>query len=373
MKDEQTMKSEKEEANKKGDPQRREAKTADKQSFKDYFMDRMYAVSGGIAYAILVTLGVGLLFETLAKFTGFMPFETIGGAAKVLLAPALGAGVAYALKSNTLTMFAAMACASVGANAIQLVHTTPAQVFTITTGQPVSGVLAAVIAVFVGKKITGRTKFDIMAIPFFSVLIGGICGYGLALVVTPSLNWISGQITHSVQGSPLIASMVISLVWSIFLMSPASSAALAIALQLDPVSSAAALIGCTVQFVGFTVMSFKENDFGGFFAQALVTPKVQFPNLVKNPKLIIPPFVAAMVSAPIATMLLGLKVPYELGGLGLSSLIAPLNILAVQGVRGLMIFIVSGVLIPAVITLVLYRAIKVAGWVKERDLHLEVQ
>lgn len=370
MKDAKKLKAEMEEARK---TENQGKKAEGKQGFKDYFMDRMYAVSGGIAYAILVTLGVGLLFETLAKFTGFVPFETIGGAAKVLLAPALGAGVAYALKSNTLTMFAAMACSSVGANAIQLVQTAPVQKFTITTGQPVSGVLAAVIAVYVGKKITGRTKFDIMAIPFFSVLIGGICGYGLALVVTPSLNWVSGQITNSVQGSPLVASMVIALVWSIFLMSPASSAALAIALQLDPVSSAAALIGCTVQFVGFTVMSFKENDFGGFFAQALVTPKVQFPNLVKNPKLIIPPFVAAVVSAPIATMLLGFKVPYELGGLGLSSLIAPLNILAAQGVRGLMVFIVSGVLIPAVITIVLYRVIKVAGWVKERDLHLEVQ
>lgn len=348
-------------------------KNEKKQSFKEYFMDRMYAVSGGIAYAILVTLGVGLLFETLAKFTGFMPFETIGGAAKVLLAPALGAGVAYALKSNTLTMFAAMACSSVGANAIKLTMVGPVQDFHITTGQPVSGVLAAVIAVYVGKKITGKTKFDIMAIPFFSVLVGGICGYGLALVVTPSLNWVSGQITNSVQGSPLIASMVIALVWSIFLMSPASSAALAIALQLDQTSAAAALIGCTVQFVGFTVMSYKENDFGGFFAQALVTPKVQFPNLVKNPKLIIPPFVAAVVSAPIATMLLGFKVPYELGGLGLSSLIAPLNILANQGVRGLLVFVVAGVIIPGVITLVLYHVIKVAGWVKQNDLRLEVQ
>lgn len=345
---------------------------ARKMSFKDYFMDRMYAVSGGIAYAILVTLGVGLLFETMAKFSGFAPFETIGGAAKVLLAPALGAGVAYALKSNTLTLFSAMACAAVGSNAIHLVSTAPQQ-FVITTGQPVSGVMAAAIAVYVGKKVTGKTKFDIMAIPFFSMLVGGICGVGLAAVVTPSLNWVSGQITNSVQGSPLIASMVISLVWSIFLMSPASSAALAIALQLDSTSAAAALIGCTVQFVGFTVMSFRENDFGGFFAQALVTPKVQFPNLVKNPKLIIPPFVAAVVSAPIATMMLNFKVPYELGGLGLSSLIAPLNILATQGVRGLMVFIVAGILIPAVITILLYHAIKVAGWVKQNDLHLEVQ
>ncbi|QAA23760.1 PTS transporter subunit IIC [Sporolactobacillus terrae] len=347
-------------------------KTERKQRMKDYFMDRMYKCSAGIANAILVTLGIGLLFETLGKFTGYHPFMVIGGATKVLLAPAIGAGIAYQLRANTLTMFSAMACAAIGANAIVIQSAAP-QVLTIAPGQPVSGVVAAVIATYIGKKISGKTKFDMMAIPFCSVFVGGLCGVGLAAVVTPALNWVSGQITNSVQGSPLIASMVIALVWSIFLMSPASSAALAIALQLDPVSSAAALIGCTVQFVGFTVMSFKENDFGGFFAQALVTPKVQFPNLVKNPKLVIPPFVAAIVSAPIATMLLHFQVPYELGGLGLSSFIAPLNILAIQGVKGLLAFVVAGILIPGIITYVLYRAIKVAGWVKAGDLHMEVQ
>ncbi|MFT8361624.1 MAG: PTS sugar transporter subunit IIC [Sporolactobacillus sp.] len=343
-----------------------------KQKMKDYFMDRMYKASAGIANAILVTLGVGLLFETLGKFTGFGVFMVIGGAAKVLLAPAIGAGIAYQLRANTLTMFSAMACSAIGANAIQ-VFEKPAQHFAIVTGQPVSGVLAALIAIYIGKKISGKTKFDMMAIPFFSVLCGGVVGYGLALVVTPALNDISAMITNSVHGQPLISSMVIALVWSIFLMSPASSAALAIALHLDPISAGAALIGCTVQFVGFTVMSFKENDFGGFFAQAFVTPKVQFPNLVKNPLLVIPPFVAAIVSAPIATMLLHFQVPYEIGGLGLSSFIAPLNILAIQGVKGLMTFVVAGVLIPGVITMVVYRIVKVAGWIKAGDLHMEVE
>ncbi|CAM3065092.1 PTS transporter subunit IIC [Sporolactobacillus spathodeae] len=344
-----------------------------KEKMKKYFMDRMYKASAGIANAILVTLGVGLLFETLGKFTGYWPFLAIGGAAKVLLAPAIGAGIAYQLRANTLTMFSAMACSAIGANAIQIVHETPVQQFQIVTGQPVSGVIAALIAIYVGKKISGKTKFDMMAIPFFSVLCGGVAGYGLALVVTPALNQVSAMITNAVHGQPLISSMVIALVWSIFLMSPASSAALAIALQLDPVSAGAALIGCTVQFVGFTVMSFKENDFGGFFAQAFVTPKVQFPNLVKNPLLVIPPFAAALISAPIATMMLHFQVPYELGGLGLSSFIAPLNILAIQGIKGLMAYVVAGVLIPGVITMVLYRVIKVAGWVKAGDLHMEVQ
>lgn len=156
-------------------------------------------------------------------------------------------------------------------------------------------------------------------------------------------------------------------------MTPASSAALAIALQLDPVSSAAALIGCTAQFVGFTFMSIRQNDLGGFLAQFVITPKVQFPNLIKNPALVIPPFVAAVVCAPIATVLLGFTTSYELAGLGLNSFIAPLNILASQGVEAFLIYLATGVILPLIISLGLYHVIKSIGWAKAGDLRMEIQ
>lgn len=341
-----------------------------KNNWKEYFVDRMYKTSAGIANAVLVTLGIGLLFESFGKFLGWEALIHVGSVAKVLLAPAIGAGVAYQLGGNTLVLFSAMACASVGGSAI---HMTPDGAFTIVSGQPISAILAAAVATFVGKRLTGKTKLDMMAIPAGAIFAGGIAGVGLAAVTTPLLQWLSAQITSSVQGSPLIAPMVIALVWSIFLMSPASSAAIAIALQMDPVSSAAALIGCTAQFVGFTAMSLRQNDLGGFLAQFVVTPKVQFPNLIKNPRLIIPPFVAAVVCAPIATLGFHFKVSYELAGLGLNSMIAPINILANQGWSGFFVFLATGVLLPLVITMALYYVIKMAGWAKTGDLHLEVQ
>ena len=156
-------------------------------------------------------------------------------------------------------------------------------------------------------------------------------------------------------------------------MTPASSAALAIALQLDPVSSAAALIGCTVQFVGFTVMSRKDNDLGGFLAQFVVTPKVQFPNLIKKPIYILPPFIAAAICAPIATIMFDFQVPYELGGMGLSSLIAPISVATTQGFSVFFIYVAVGMVLPAIITLGLHRVLKMMGKVQVGDLHLKVQ
>ena len=339
-------------------------------SKKEHFIELMYKASTGIANAVLVTLGIGLLFESIGGYLGWEVFLIIGGAAKMLLAPALGAGIAYQLGGNSLVIFSAMASSTVGGAAIQR---TAEGYFTIVTGQPISAVLAAVIATYVGMKLTGKTKLDIMAIPLGAILVGGVSGVGLAAVTTPLLTWLSAQITASVQGSPVLGSIVIALVWSILLMTPASSAALAIALQLDPVSSAAALIGCTVQFVGFTVMSRKDNDLGGILAQFVVTPKVQFPNLIKKPIYILPPFVAAAICAPIATIMFDFQVPYELGGMGLSSMIAPISVATTQGFSVFFIYVAFGMVLPAVITLVLHRALKMMGKVQVGDLHLKVQ
>lgn len=336
---------------------------------KKSFMDGLYKASAGMSNAVLVTLGMGLLLESIGKALGWDILIHIGSIAKVLLAPAFGAGIAYQLGGNTLVIFSAMVCSTIGGNAL---HATESGMV-LVTGQPISAVLAAVVATIVGKYVNGKTILDMIAIPAAAILIGGLAGVGLATVTTPMLEWMSAEITNSVQGYPLIAPMVISLAWSVLLMTPASSAALAIALQMDPVSSAAALIGCTVQFAGFTAMSIRQNDLGGFLAQSIITPKVQFPNIVKNPLLVLPPFVAAVICAPIATLGFGFTATYELAGLGLNSLIAPISILATQGASGFLIYMALGVVLPIVITLPLYYMILRIGWAKTGDLAMRVQ
>ncbi|KGI85832.1 MULTISPECIES: PTS transporter subunit IIC [Exiguobacterium] len=336
---------------------------------KQYAMDRMIKISAGMASAVLVTLGVGLLIETIGKMAGIETLVLIGQVAKSLLAPALGAGVAYQLGGNTLVLFSAMIAATVGGAALQPTESG----LVLVPGQPISALIAAAAAVWLGKRVLGKTKFDMMVVPVTAVLGGGIVGVGAAAVTTPLINSISASITASVNTSPIATSLVIALVFSVMLMSPASSAALAIALQLDPVASAAALIGCTAQFVGFTLMAYRQTDPGGLVASFFVTPKVQFPNVVKNPRVVMPPFIAAMISAPIATLVFSLEVPYEIAGLGLNSLIAPLNILAAQGMDAFLIFVGTGVVLPAVITLLLYKVTCLVGWTKFGDLALEVQ
>ena len=344
----------------------------------------VYRIFAAVANAILVVLGGGLLTQTIGNLTGIHVLTLIGGEAQALLAPAIGVAVASQMNTNTLVTFASMVAATVGSNGVHFTDTAlkgmtatgqatvaaaGAPVF--TTGQPVSAVLAAIVAVLVGKYLTGKTPLDMVLVPFGALAVGIGFGLVVAAVVTPALLAVSAYIAHTMQVSPVLGSMVISVVWALFLMTPASSAALAVALMLDPISSAAALIGTTAQFVGFTAMSFRQNNLGANIAQGLVTPKVQFPNLLINPYLLVPTVVSAAVCAPIATVLFDFRSTSTLGGLGLNSLIAPIAYLS-RGWAQFSTYMVFGVVVPAVLSIALYLVLKRAGFIGEKQLHLEL-
>ena len=351
-----------------------------KMTTKDY----VYQVSAGVSNAILVCLGIGLLLQSFANFLHWQALYQVGAIAQVLLGPAFGVAIATMLHSNTLVTFSAMISSTIGANAVYfsqsatggvtatghtLAQAASSTIF--TTGQPISAVAAGLVAVLVGNYLTGKTPLDMMLVPLAATFIGTVAGLGLAAVTTPALVWLSKFIATSMKVNPLLGSMAVSLAWALFLMTPASSAALAVAVMLDPVSSGAALIGTTAQFVGFTVMSFRQNNIGANIAQGIITPKVQFPNLLVNPRLAIPPMVAAIVSAPIATIVFNFSTTYKLAGLGLNSLIAPIT-LATTNPQGFLVYLAVGVTLPAAISLVLYRVLLAAHWVKSQQLQLEI-
>ncbi|RAK43813.1 hypothetical protein BHU61_11600 [Macrococcus epidermidis] len=337
---------------------------------KAYFKDRFEKGAQGISAGIFVSLGVGMLLKSLGGLLHFDLLVLFGTISMLILAPALGGAIAYSLGANGITLVSAMVAATIGGNALKEVN----GAFTIQTGLPIGAIIGAIVATYVGKKVTGKTILDMMAVPTSAVLAGSLAGYYLARVVEPALVVISKSIAQSVEGQPLISSVVIALVFAVIVMTPASSAALVIVLQLDPASSAAALVGISAQFVGYTAMGLKDNDLGGFLAQLVCTPKVQFPNIVNNPKIMVAPLAAAAISGPVAILGFHLGVPYEIGGIGLCGFIAPLQILNDQGVVPFTQFMIAGVLLPLVVTYVLhYGVARRFNHVKAGDLALEIK
>lgn len=347
--------------------------------------DVVFDVSTGISNAILAVLGMGLLMASLGNLLHITPLVQAGLMGQKMLAPALGVGIAIMMRANILTTGATLIAATVGSNAVYFTtvsspatHTATGWIadqaagsLIMTSGQPVSAVLAALLAVFVGNWLTGKTPLDMMLVPFAATLAGTIFGLGTAAVTTPFLNWVSESLASTMKVNPFLGAFVVSVVWFLFLMTPASSAALAIAVMLDPLSGGAALIGTTAGFVVYTAMGWTQNNLGANFAQTIVTPKVQFPNLLKSPLLMFGPALIAGVSAMLAVGVFNLKVPFAIAGLGLNGFIAPI-VLASSNPRGLLLVAVFGIVVPVISSLIMYYLLKKAGKTKANDLHLDV-
>jgi uncharacterized membrane protein len=167
---------------------------------------------------------------------------------------------------------------------------------------------------------------------------------------------------------------------------PISSAAICAALGLTGLAGGAALAGCCAQMVGFAVMSFKENSWGGLLAQGLGTSMLQMGNIVKNPRVWIPPILASAISGPIATCVFAIQLngPAIASGMGTCGLVGPLGVytgwindiaggskIAVSGFDWLGLATVCFVL-PAVLTPLLAIPLRKAGWIKENDLRLDL-
>lgn len=334
---------------------------------KEYIMPRVFKASTGIAQAIFVTLGIGLLLENIGKMLDLQSLILIGTVAKVLMAPAIGAGIAFMLGANGLTIFSAMAASSIGAGSIQM---TDAGI-TIIGGEPIGALLTATLATFIGKRVTGKTPLDMMAIPVLSIGISGFVGLGIFKVMSPILTTVGGFITDAAGGSPLLTSVVIAVVWGLLLLSPASSVALAIALNLDGIAAGAALAGCAAHFAGLTFISRKENDLGGLLAQGICTPKVQLPNITKNPYIIVPTVISSAIVGPIATLIFNLEATKEIAGMGLSSFVAPLNMIANSESNFVIIgMLICYIIIPVIISFFVAGFLKKKNLIKEGDLSL---
>ena len=128
--------------------------------------------------------------------------------------------------------------------------------------------------------------------------------------------------------------------------------------------------------VGFAVMSFRENKWGGLVSQGIGTSMLQMGNIVRNPKIWIPPTLASMVTGPLSTMVFHLENIPAGSGMGTCGLVGPIGIYtAMQGSGNSMMW--PGILLicfvlPAVLTLFFGALCRKAGWIKEGDLKLDL-
>ena len=342
-------------------------------SLKRYGIDALGAMAQGLFCSLLI----GTIIRTLGQQAGIQFLTDIGSYAMAVSGPAMAVAIGYALKADPMVLFS-LAAVGWAANAEG------------GAGGPLAVLVIAIIAAEFGKAVSKETRIDILVTPAVTILVGVALAKLIAPPIGRGASAFGLMIDSATKLQPFLMGIVVSVLVGIALTLPISSAAICAALSLTGLAGGAAVAGCCAQMIGFAFMSFKENRVGGLVSQGLGTSMLQMPNIVKNPKIWLPPIIVSAITGPIATCIFhmemnGAPINSGMGTCGLCGQIgvwtgwlAPSEAAVAKGavamtpgaIDWLGLLLICFV-IPAIICPILRTAFEKIGWIKEGDLKLE--
>jgi len=337
----------------------------------------------GMALGLFATLIAGTILVQIGKLVGDNQIGTfiimIGKVAQMLMGAGIGAGIAYMLKADKLTIFSCMVAGFIGAKGSMFSDINLAAI-----GNPVSAYVVALIVCEICTLVSGRTGLDIVVIPLTAMILSGILIYFVTPYVNQAIVLLSNGIAASMAWSPFVMGIVIAVVMGLILTMPTSSAAIWVSIALANPNSpmlllagGASVVGCAAQMVGFGVASYRENGFAGLIAQGLGTSMLQIPNIMKKPQILIPPTIAAAIVGPLATVVFKLKCNASGGGMGTSGLVGVFGAIEASADLSWWMLALGIVLlmfvIPAVVSLGVSELLRKIGWIKFGDMKLELK
>ncbi|MBQ7874587.1 MAG: PTS sugar transporter subunit IIC [Oscillospiraceae bacterium] len=308
--------------------------------------------------------------ETLNAVGGF--FTEMKTFAQGASGMAIGVAIAYSLKADPLVMFSCAAVGSLSYSLGAVISLADGNTISYTAG-PAGAYAAAIVAVEIGMLVSKKTRVDILVTPTVTI----IAGYAVAKLVCPAIAyimyWLGDFINTATEMQPLLMGIIIAVVVGMILTLPISSAAICAMIGISGIAGGAATAGCCAQMIGFAVISFADNGWGGFFAQGLGTSMLQMSNIIKKPLIWIPPTLASAVCGPISTLVFKLECTGVSAGMGTCGLVGPLGTLSDMGGGANMWIgmLLCYFVLPAVLSYLFYAVMKKMGLIKDGDMKLQ--
>jgi len=280
-------------------------------SAKRYGIDALGAMAQGLFCSLLI----GTIIKTFGTQLHLPFFTDIGAYAMAVSGPAMAVAIGYALQAPPMVLFS-LTAVGWAANAEG------------GAGGPLAVLFIAIIAAECGKAVSKETKIDLLVTPAVTIIIGVALAKLIAPPIGVAASAFSIVIDNATKLQPFWMGAAVSVLVGIALTLPISSAAICSVLQLTGLAGGAAVAGCCAQMVGFAVMSFRENRWGGLVSQGLGTSMLQMPNIVKNPRIWIAPIVCSAITGPLATCVFRLEMNGAAinSGMGTCGLCGPIGV-----------------------------------------------
>jgi uncharacterized membrane protein len=315
-------------------------------------------VLNAMALGLFASLIVGVILEQLGSLLGIEFIVRFGQFAKLMMGPAIGIAVAGGIKAPPLALYASAVAGALGAGTIS---PTPGAPSIIRIGEPVGALVAALAAAEVGKRVTGKTKLDIILVPVTTILVGGLVGEQIGPGVSLLMRTLGAIINEATMLHPIPMGIIVSTLMGMILTLPISSAAIAISLGLSGLAGGAATVGCSAQMIGFAVISYGENGVGGLLAQGLGTSMLQVPNII-----------ASALLGPLATRVFYMENVPTGAGMGTSGLVGQIGTIAAMGTGVWPKILILHFILPALLTYIIAIPLRQIGWIEDGDMKLDL-
>ena len=352
------------------------------------FSARRYGVDalGAMAQGLFCSLLIGTIVKTLGEQAGIAFLVDVGNFAAAMSGAAMAVAIGYALQAPPLVLFS-LATVGYAANALGSTSLIPDQA---GAGGPLAVLFIAIIAAEFGKAVSKETKIDILVTPLVTILVGVALSAWWAPAIGTAATAVGNIIMWATDLQPFLMGVIVSVVIGVALTLPISSAAICAAFGLTGLAGGAAVAGCCANMVGFAVLSFRENGWGGLVSQGLGTSMLQMGNILKNPRVWLPAILTSAVTGPLAPCVFRLEMngPPVSSGMGTCGLVGQIGVwtgwlspseralangaaaVAPGAMDWLGLILISFVL-PAVLCWAFGLLFRRIGWIKPGDLTLQ--
>ncbi len=337
----------------------------------------------GMAVGLFATLIIGTIIKQIGSLIPGSVGDyviMIGSFASAVTGAGIGCGTALKLKAHPLVVVSAGVSGMVGAFASKLLAGTVLVEGTVVLagpGEPLGAFVAAMVTIYLGRLVQGKTPIDILITPFAGIVGGSAVGLLLGPPISQFMAWLGALINWGTEQVPFLMGILVSVLMGIILTLPISSAALGVILGLNGLAAGAATVGCCANMIGFAVASFRENKVNGLLAQGLGTSMLQIGNIVRKPIIWLPAIISSAILGPLSTKVFMMTNNPTGSGMGTAGLVGQIQtyqtmIADESPAIVLLKIIVIQILLPAALSLGISEFMRRKGWIKLGDMKLDV-
>ncbi|MFA6844329.1 MAG: PTS sugar transporter subunit IIC [Sphaerochaetaceae bacterium] len=327
-------------------------------SSKDFTNKILNGMSIGIVAALVPSAILGELSKAL-NLTTLVFLTTI---ASRLATVAMGLCIAGQFKMKPIHSVSLAIATLIGSGAVKMVDKT---MVLAGMGDIINAGITAAIAVALLLWFGDHFKsYTMILVPTLVIAISGALG----LFTLPYVSLITGLVGKFIAWcttlQPILMGALISMSFSIIIISPISTVAIALAISLSGIGSGAANLGICAAGFGLAIAGFERNGWGTSLASVLGSPKLYMANFMKKPLIALPLLVNALVLGILAGIFGIVGTPMS-AGFGISGLVGPLNYLGLAGYTAgnwiitLLAFVVLPVVLGFVCKFLFFKVFKI--------------